>query len=110
MMQKWRPLVRSILSTNAHKSVLNPSHSYVANRAIFSDSYLGIDYFSKQRNKAKLLVLDHDSFKGKIKASFDESGLRNIFVEDLEHMMDIADGDDDLRLLSDILRSSLQVP
>lgn len=79
----------------------------VPNRKMFSDSFLGISTFIHKRNATKLSLTgaDTDKMRSRIRNSFETSGLRDIFAEDIKHLLNVAENREDLELISNILRS-----
>ena len=85
-----------------------PGEGLSARRRIFSNSYLGVDSFVRRRNSMLLTLGDGEPFVGDIRATFADSGIRNLFSDDLDRLVHVAASEEDVRLASDVLRSSLR--
>lgn len=77
-------------------------------RTIFSDEFLGVDLFMRQKNRFRLASRDEDMFKEQVRSSFADSGLKNIFSEDIRRLINAADNEEDVALVRDILKELLQ--
>jgi len=81
-----------------HSSPIN-----VFDKNICSDVYLGIDITAAQVSKQKLLTMEPAVFKEKLKADFEESGLRSIFSEDVKKFIILGETKEDFDLALNLL-------
>ena len=49
-----------------------------------------------------------EKLRSRISSDFEKSGLKNIFADDVITLIDIAENEDDLKQLSNILKASLK--
>ncbi len=96
------------------QQVLLPSR-----RPIFSDSYLGVDVYTQRRNAVRLeeksavrmrsdLSTTPEDFISSIRATFADSGVRNLFTDDLNRLVDLAETEEDGKLAAEVLRASIR--
>ncbi len=102
-----RVIVSKVLQRQNATATLNMTP---LSRGMFTDEYLGLDTFKRKRNS---ILLMEEGNKGRrefldgIGATFQESGMKNIFSDDLVRVLDLAETEDDVALASKMLRAGM---
>ena len=101
---KLRPCVRALQRVSKIQTTfLIHRPTLEIRRTIFSDEYLGVDFYGRISSKVKLSMSDEDGFKSNMANIFDVSGLQSIFTDDIVKLIDLASDDKDFDLIKNIL-------
>ena len=102
-----RIMNRLILRSGHH--LLAPSSKLSVLRAsLYSDAFLCLDVTRNNISKQKLLVTDPSQVKEKIKSEFQQSGVRNIFNEEINRLLYFSVTTEDMDFSRKIIVAQLQ--
>jgi hypothetical protein len=77
-------------------------------RTIFTDACIDVDKLPLVNNKQKLMVVNPETFKDKLRADFAAHGVRNVFITDMELFLALSENAADMELSRQLIEALLK--